>query len=91
VNGGIKVTKSHPESNKNNSVTVMKTWRSRFDRMTQTSRKLNAKSLVSPQLTLDKIYLFIDTVNDIMNGKTSDTKFNRMVKTWGVLYTSLGK
>ncbi|XP_046441993.1 uncharacterized protein LOC124192633 [Daphnia pulex] len=89
VDGG-KVTKSTSESSKNDSVTVMKTWRSRFDRMTQTSRKLNAKSLVSPQLTLDKIYLFIDTVNDIMNGKTGDTKFNRMVKTYGVLYTSPG-
>ncbi|EFX76990.1 hypothetical protein DAPPUDRAFT_306037 [Daphnia pulex] len=89
VDGG-KVTKSMSESNKNNSVTVMKTWRSRFERMTQTSRKLNAKSLVSPQLTLDKIYLFIDTVNNILNGNTSDTKFNRMVKTWGVLYTSSG-
>ncbi|EFX86978.1 hypothetical protein DAPPUDRAFT_97176 [Daphnia pulex] len=94
---GVEVTQSKSavsSNNRKNSSVGVKTaaTRSMFDRMTQaqTSRKLNPKALLRPQLTLDKIYLFIDTVNNIMNGNTSTTQFNRMMQAYGVLYTSPG-
>ena len=86
----VDVTKSTSESNKKNSF-IEKLRSAIVDPFRhQKNRKINVKSLVSPQFTLDKILVFIETSNRFLNGNTNFTRFDKLMRSYDRLYTSDG-